>query len=106
MKMPNVLVISLSGFTKQSTQRADTRSCNVLFFDQRYCLVPRFFRMRHLCHTGYAHTATSLLAEETICIAVRMFEDRQTLLTTMAKQQKVEQLQSRLQNAQIYFKYT
>lgn len=45
---------------------------------------------RYRCHTGHAYTSASLLAaqtqkiEETTWIALRMFEERKNLLTTMA----------------------
>lgn len=48
---------------------------------------------RYRCHTGHAYTAASLLTEqnikieETMWIALRMFEERKNLLTTMAKDQ-------------------
>lgn len=46
---------------------------------------------RYRCHTGHAYTAASLLAEqtmkieETMWIALRMFEERKNLLTEMAR---------------------
>jgi two-component system chemotaxis response regulator CheB len=46
--------------------------------------------VRYRCHTGHAYTSASLLAaqtqkiEETMWIALRMFEERRNLLTTMA----------------------
>lgn len=49
---------------------------------------------RYRCHTGHAYTAESLLMEQTIkieetmWIALRMFEERKNLLTTMSKEQK------------------
>jgi two-component system chemotaxis response regulator CheB len=49
--------------------------------------------MRYRCHTGHAYTAAALLAEqtrkveETMWVALRMFEERKNLLTTMAKEQ-------------------
>jgi two-component system chemotaxis response regulator CheB len=48
---------------------------------------------RYRCHTGHAYTAASLLAEqtkkieETMWVALRMFEERKNLLTTLAKDQ-------------------
>jgi len=48
--------------------------------------------LRFRCHTGHAYTAATLLAEqtekieETMWIALRMFEERKNLLTTMAKE--------------------
>jgi two-component system chemotaxis response regulator CheB len=50
--------------------------------------------LRYRCHTGHAYTAGSLLAEqtmkieETMWIALRMFEERKNLLTTIAKEKK------------------
>lgn len=50
--------------------------------------------MRFRCHTGHAYTSASLLAEqtskieETMWTALRMFEERKNLLTTMSKEQK------------------
>lgn len=48
--------------------------------------------LRYRCHTGHAYTAQVLLAEqtmkieETMWIALRMFEERRNLLVTMAKE--------------------
>lgn len=50
--------------------------------------------LRYRCHTGHAYTADTLLSEQTMKIeetmwtALRMFEERKNLLTTMAKDQK------------------
>lgn len=50
--------------------------------------------LRYRCHTGHAYTATTLLTEqtmkieETMWIALRMFEERKNLLTTIAKEKK------------------
>ena len=50
--------------------------------------------LRYRCHTGHAYTAGALLAEqtmkieETMWIALRMFEERKNLLTTIAKEKK------------------
>lgn len=50
--------------------------------------------LRYRCHTGHAYTAAALLAEQTMKIeetmwtALRMFEERKNLLTTIAKDQK------------------
>ncbi|MDN3551184.1 chemotaxis protein CheB [Mucilaginibacter aquaedulcis] len=47
--------------------------------------------LRYRCHTGHAYTASSLLAEqtnkieETMWVALRMFEERRNLLTTLGK---------------------
>ncbi|AYL95233.1 chemotaxis protein CheB [Mucilaginibacter celer] len=49
--------------------------------------------LRYRCHTGHAYTAASLVAEqtnkieETMWVALRMFEERRNLLTTLAKGQ-------------------
>lgn len=46
--------------------------------------------LRYRCHTGHAYTSEVLLAEqtakveETLWIALRMFEERKNLLTTMS----------------------
>lgn len=51
---------------------------------------------RYRCHTGHAYTNSTLLAaqkekmEETMWIALRMFEERKNLLTTVAHDQKGE----------------
>jgi two-component system chemotaxis response regulator CheB len=48
--------------------------------------------VRYRCHTGHAYTSASLLAaqtqkiEETMWIALRMFEERRNLLTTVANE--------------------
>ena len=48
-------------------------------------------KLRYQCHTGHAYTAAALLAdqtkkiEETMWTALRMFEERKNLLTTLAK---------------------
>ncbi|HMK06421.1 MAG TPA: hypothetical protein VK476_02760, partial [Flavobacterium sp.] len=50
--------------------------------------------LRYRCHTGHAYTAATLLAEQTMKIeetmwtAMRMFEERKNLLTTIALHQK------------------
>ncbi len=49
---------------------------------------------RYRCHTGHAYTSAALLAEqtnkieETMWTALRMFEERKNLLTTMAQEKK------------------
>ncbi|MFD2147633.1 chemotaxis protein CheB [Mucilaginibacter antarcticus] len=49
---------------------------------------------RYRCHTGHSYTAAALLAEqtkkleETMWVALRMFEERKNLLTTMAVDSK------------------
>ena len=48
-------------------------------------------QLRYRCHTGHSYTAAALLAEqtkkieETMWTALRMFEERKNLLTTLAK---------------------
>jgi two-component system chemotaxis response regulator CheB len=48
--------------------------------------------LRYRCHTGHAYTAAALLAEqtnkieETMWVALRMFEERKNLLTTIANE--------------------
>lgn len=48
---------------------------------------------RYRCHTGHAYTAAALVGEqtmkieETMWVALRMFEERKNLLTTMSKDQ-------------------
>lgn len=50
--------------------------------------------LRYRCHTGHAYTSSALLAEqtkkieETMWTALRMFEERKNLLTTMSKEQR------------------
>ena len=50
--------------------------------------------LRYRCHTGHAYTADALLAEQTMKIeetmwtALRMFEERKNLLTTIGKEQR------------------
>lgn len=63
--------------------------------------------MRYRCHTGHAYTSTSLLAEQTMQIeetmwtALRMFEERKNLLTTVAKEQRGAAAASALERANI-----
>ena len=63
--------------------------------------------LRFRCHTGHAYTAASLLAEqtnkieETIWIALRMFEERKNLLTTMAQEKKGVGSKSALERAKM-----
>lgn len=63
--------------------------------------------MRYRCHTGHAYTASSLLAEqtakieETMWTALRMFEERRNLLTTMAKEQRGAPAKSALERADL-----
>lgn len=60
---------------------------------------------RFRCHTGHAYTAESLLAEqtgkieETMWVALRMFEERRNLLTTIAHEQKGVAAQFALERA-------
>ena len=62
---------------------------------------------RYRCHTGHAYTAASLLAEQTLKIeetmwtALRMFEERNNLLTTLAKDQVGATAKSSLERAAI-----
>lgn len=62
---------------------------------------------RFRCHTGHAYTAATLLAEqtkkieETMWTALRMFEERKNLLTTMSKGQKGAALQSSQERAEL-----
>lgn len=62
---------------------------------------------RYRCHTGHAYTAASLLAEqtkkieETMWVALRMFEERKNLLTTLSKQQTGATLKSSLERADL-----
>lgn len=50
--------------------------------------------LRYRCHTGHAFSAAALLArqsekvEETLWVALRMFEERQNLISTMGSNQK------------------
>ncbi|MEX2349535.1 MAG: chemotaxis protein CheB [Flavobacteriaceae bacterium] len=63
--------------------------------------------LRFRCHTGHAYTAASLLAEqtnkieETMWYALRMFEERKNLLTTMAQEKKGVGSQSALERAKM-----
>lgn len=62
--------------------------------------------LRYRCHTGHAFTAAALLAqqtakiEETLWVALRMFEERQNLLVTMSKQNGKKSPSSITQRAQ------
>ncbi|MFD0795374.1 chemotaxis protein CheB [Mucilaginibacter litoreus] len=62
---------------------------------------------RYRCHTGHAYTAASLLAEqtakieETMWTALRMFEERKNLLTTISKGQRGAALASSLERAKL-----
>ena len=63
--------------------------------------------MRFRCHTGHAYTSETLLAEqsnkieETMWTALRMFEERKNLLTTMAKNQSGRVAASTLERAKL-----
>lgn len=62
--------------------------------------------LRYRCHVGHAYTAASLLAdqtkkiEETMWTALRMFEERKNLLTTMAQEKKGVASKSALERAE------
>ena len=64
-------------------------------------------QLRYRCHTGHAYTAAALLAEqtkkieETMWTALRMFEERKNLLTTLSKKQKGAQAQSAAERAKL-----
>lgn len=61
--------------------------------------------MRYRCHTGHAFTSSVLLAqqtvkiEETLWVALRMFEERQNLLETMSKNEGKKPSSSHAQRA-------
>src|SRR5690606_26924000 len=61
--------------------------------------------LRYRCHTGHAFTSSALLAqqtvkiEETLWVALRMFEERQNLLVTMSKNDGKKTLSSTSQRA-------
>lgn len=63
--------------------------------------------LRYRCHTGHAYTAAALQAaqtskiEETMWTALRMFEERRNLLTTMAKAGKGINAKSLLERAEL-----
>jgi len=67
--------------------------------------------LRYRCHTGHAYTAKVLLSEqtnkieETMWIALRMFEERRNLLVTMAKEKTgraAKAAAERAQNSQVH----
>lgn len=64
-------------------------------------------QLRYRCHTGHAYTAAALLAEqtkkieETMWTALRMFEERKNLLTTLSKEQRGAQAQSAAERAKL-----
>jgi two-component system, chemotaxis family, protein-glutamate methylesterase/glutaminase len=61
--------------------------------------------LRYRCHTGHAFTAPALLAqqtakiEETLWVALRMFEERQNLLITLSKKEEKRSASSITQRA-------
>lgn len=61
--------------------------------------------LRYRCHTGHAFTSAALLAqqtvkiEETLWVALRMFEERQNLLVTMSKNDRKKTASSISQRA-------
>ncbi|WLD57205.1 chemotaxis protein CheB [Salinispirillum sp. LH 10-3-1] len=61
--------------------------------------------LRYRCHTGHAFTSSALLAqqsvkiEETLWVALRMFEERQNLLVTMSKTEDKDNTSSVSQRA-------
>jgi two-component system chemotaxis response regulator CheB len=63
--------------------------------------------LRYRCHTGHAYTSASLLVEqtkkieETMWTALRMFEERKNLLTTMSKNQKGAPAKSAMERAEL-----
>ncbi|MET3112819.1 two-component system chemotaxis response regulator CheB [Pedobacter sp. CG_S7] len=63
--------------------------------------------MRYRCHTGHAYTSATLVAEQTMKIeetmwtALRMFEERKNLLTTIAKEQSGSAAKSALERASL-----
>jgi two-component system chemotaxis response regulator CheB len=64
-------------------------------------------QLRYRCHTGHAYTAATLLAEqtkkieETMWTALRMFEERRNLLTTLSKEGKGSQAHSAAERAKL-----
>jgi two-component system chemotaxis response regulator CheB len=63
--------------------------------------------MRYRCHTGHAYTAATLLAEQTMKIeetmwtALRMFEERKNLLTTISNDLRGAPAKSALERANL-----
>ena len=63
--------------------------------------------LRFRCHTGHAYTSAALLAEqtskieETMWIALRMFEERKNLLTEMSRGSKGVGSKSALERAKM-----
>ncbi|PSF07026.1 chemotaxis protein CheB [Marinobacter halophilus] len=67
--------------------------------------------LRYRCHTGHAFTSSALLAqqtvkvEETLWVALRMFEERQNLLVTMSKnesKQSPSSISQRAKDSQVH----
>jgi two-component system chemotaxis response regulator CheB len=64
-------------------------------------------QLRYRCHTGHAYTAAALLAEqtkkieETMWTALRMFEERKNLLTTLSKEKQGAQARSAAERAKL-----
>ncbi|MDP9079647.1 MAG: chemotaxis protein CheB [Bacteroidota bacterium] len=64
-------------------------------------------QLRYRCHTGHAYTAAALLAEqtkkieETMWTALRMFEERKNLLTTLSKDQSGAQARIAAERAKL-----
>lgn len=63
--------------------------------------------LRYRCHTGHAYTAATLLAEqtkkieETMWTALRMFEERKNLLTTLGQQTSGSRSKAALERAKL-----
>lgn len=63
--------------------------------------------LRYRCHTGHAYSAAALLAEqtkkieETMWTALRMFEEKRNLLTTISKDQKGASAHSAAERAKL-----
>lgn len=68
-------------------------------------MVDEGLSMRYRCHTGHAYTAAALMAEqtkkieETMWVALRMFEERRNLLVTVAEQQHGAAARSAMERA-------
>jgi len=63
--------------------------------------------VRYRCHTGHSYTSASLLAaqnekiEETMWVALRMFEERRNLLTTVAREKSGATARSAAERAEL-----
>ena len=65
---------------------------------------------RYRCHTGHAFSSAALLAqqnekiEETLWVALRMFEERQNLISKMGSSQKdlPSSIQERVSESQVH----